>query len=238
MKTQSEETTAIYKGPTAPLTSICFSTDGKTVFSGCWDKSIWSWDIESCIPKRKYEGHTDFVKTVRCVAIDDTEILLSGGADAEFIAWRVSDGRRICGYKEHARGIQDMAIDPILTTDDSANLTIFTAGSDRSIRRFHVSSAPKNETSSDPILQHETSVYKLFFDADGDLWTASADKTARCLTRQSNWSTEVKLEHPDFVKDVIVSESGGWVVTACRDEEIRVWNRAVRLPPFTMFVQI
>ena len=26
---------------------------------------------------------------------------------------------------------------------------------------------------------------------------------------------------------LVVYEQGGWVITACRDEEVRVWNRAV-----------
>jgi hypothetical protein len=71
-------------------------------------------------------------------------------------------------------------------------------------------------------------VYRLFFDEDGDLWTASADKFAKCLTRDSGWKPNLALEHPDFVRDVVVYDQGGWVVTACRDEEIRVWNKAVR----------
>jgi WD40 repeat protein len=69
-------------------------------------------------------------------------------------------------------------------------------------------------------------VYKLIFDSDGDLWTASADKTAKHLVREDGWKADTTLEHPDFVRDIVVHERGGWVVTACRDEEVRVWNRS------------
>lgn len=79
------------------------------------------------------------------------------------------------------------------------------------------------------LLVHDTSVYKLLFDADGDLWTASADKTAKCLVRDDAWKPNLTLKHPDFVRDVVVHEQGGWVITACRDEEVRVWNRSVRV---------
>lgn len=34
------------------------------------------------------------------------------------------------------------------------------------------------------------------------------------------------LPHPDFVRDIVVDVDGGWVVTACRDEEVRVWDAA------------
>lgn len=123
------------------------------------------------------------------------------------------------------RGIQDLAADPATELDQP--LSIFSAGSDRSIRFFGLPSTEGTPALSDPIIEHETSVYRLFFDEDGDLWTASADKTARCLTRENGWKTDLTLEHPDFVKDVVVDEIRGWVVTACRDEEVRVWNRAV-----------
>lgn len=77
-----------------------------------------------------------------------------------------------------------------------------------------------------PILVHDTSVYKLHFDDDGDLWTASADKTAKHLLRNDGWKVETTLIHPDFVRDVVTHDRYGWVITACRDEEIRVWNKA------------
>jgi hypothetical protein len=59
------------------------------------------------------------------------------------------------------------------------------------------------------------------------MWTASADKTAKCLVRADGWKANLSLDHPDFVRDILVDEAGGWVVTACRDEEVRVWNRSV-----------
>lgn len=77
-----------------------------------------------------------------------------------------------------------------------------------------------------PLLVHQTSVYKLHFDDDGDLWTASADKTAKQLLRNDGWKVEVTLPHPDFVRDVVTHDRYGWVITACRDEEVRVWNKA------------
>jgi WD40 repeat protein len=77
-----------------------------------------------------------------------------------------------------------------------------------------------------PVIAHETSIDALHFDSDGDLWTASADKTAKCLSRGREWEEDSSFEHPDFVRAVVIDEDGGWVITACRDEEVRVWDRA------------
>jgi WD40 repeat protein len=226
MDIQTGETTAIYKGPAAPLTSICFSADDSVVFAGCWDETIWSWGVISRKTEHRYQGHTDFVKAVVCPKVRERSYLVSGGADADIIVWNTSNAERLYVFKGYNRGILDLAVDPISQDGDVANATIFTSGSDRDIRYFSL--PPSGEQNlSDPIQEHETSVYKLFFDADGDLWTASADKTVKCLCRENGWKANMTLDHPDFVRDVLVHEQAGWVITACRDEEVRIWNRAV-----------
>ncbi|KAJ5620072.1 hypothetical protein N7510_004056 [Penicillium lagena] len=214
------EPTALFAGPVAPLTSVCVSPDRKQLFAGCWDKTVWSWEIASGKPGRQYEGHTDFVKSVIAARLRGEDILITGAADAQVLVFRIANGERLETFKGHARGIQDLILDP--EAEDS-KATVFSAGSDREIRQFSIFGG---DHSTEPLLPHETSVYKLFFDSDGDLWTASADKTAKCLVRENGWKANMTLEHPDFVRDVVVYEQGGWVVTACRDEEVRVWNRA------------
>ncbi|KAI5288590.1 hypothetical protein KEM52_001106 [Ascosphaera acerosa] len=242
---------ATYTGPSAPVTSIAFSAGGGLLFAGCWDKLIWCWDVASKKVLHKLAGHADFVKSVRCTVTRTAdgsrrELLVSSGSDAQVMVWDVSDAaamRRTDVIKGlHAKGVHDLAIDPetVLADDGAASSvtatatataypTLFTAGSDRVIQHLELRPDAGSALAlrpPSPIVAHETSVFKLFFDADGDLWTASADKTAKCLSRQRDWATELTLEHPDFVRDVVVHEQGGWVVTACRDEEVRVWDRA------------
>lgn len=105
---------------------------------------------------------------------------------------------------------------------------IFSAGSDREIRRWLVSgdlsTASEIETNK-PVLQHETSVYRLLFDAD-DLWTASADGSVKCLSRERGWLADTTLVHGDYVRAVAVDERGGWVASAGRDEDVKIWDRA------------
>ena len=106
---------------------------------------------------------------------------------------------------------------------------LFSAGSDREIRRWQISHdlSTASETATDkPILQHETSVYALHFDAYDDLWTASADGSVKCLNRERGWRADTTLAHGDYVRAVAVDERGGWVVSAGRDEDVKVWDRA------------
>ncbi|THC96336.1 hypothetical protein EYZ11_004195 [Aspergillus tanneri] len=216
---ETGETTAVYTGPSAPITSLCFSPDGRSLFAGSWDKLVWSWDVASREPKLKYEGHTDFVRSVVSTRFRGQDVLISGGADAQILVFDIASGQRIAVMKGHAKGIQDLAIDPVSLDSEDQGPVVFSAGSDREIRQFHLSQGTTDLTGTEALLAHDTNVYKLFFDRDADLWTASADKTTKCLVREDGWKPNLTLSHPDFVRDVVVYEQGGWIVTACRDEE-------------------
>lgn len=179
-------------------------------------------------PLHRYAGHTDFVKTVICVLLDHKAFLISGGADASIIVWDIGSRTKLYTLRGHKGAIQDLVIDPTSYISPSSSVTVFSASSDQEITRWTVGQGHCVEAEqTQPIIEHETSVYKLFFDADDDLWTASADGTVKCLSREAGWKADTVLTHPDFVRDVVVDERGGWVITACRDEDVRVWNRAV-----------
>jgi WD40 repeat protein len=227
---QDSKVKSVYSGATAPVTSICFADNGKSLWAGCWDKKIYTWDIgpdataaSKSAPKPLTGGHMDFVKCLLNVRTPDgQELVLSGGADGDIIFWSLS-GQHLHILKGQSRGIEHLALDPL---SSATSPVIFVATSKRDIFHFTLppSTSLKTTTLSSPILAHETSVYKLLFDDNGDLWTASADKTAKHLVREDDWKADTTLSHPDFVRDLVVHEKGGWVITACRDEEIRVWN--------------
>lgn len=133
--------------------------------------------------------------------------------------------------------VQDLALDPDESTD--AEVVLVSSSSDPQIRRWRISLTSASavvESTPTPrpaqparqtILEHETSVYHVCFwgdDEETDLWTASADGTAKCLSRAKNWSTEETYEHGDYVRATVVTAD--WVVTAGRDEDVKVWDRA------------
>jgi WD40 repeat protein len=197
------------------------------VFAGCWDKSIWSWGIASRKPGHRFQGHSDFVKTVLVFTLQGKEILVSGSADATIIVWDVVSGEKLHTLKGHARGVLALALDTSEYDPAKDTAVVFSAGTDREIRRWTIglASSAAIQEEPNPIIAHETGVDAIRFDSDGDLWTASADRSAKCLSRSRNWAEDTTFEHPDYVRDVVVDEEGGWIVTACRDEEVRVWNK-------------
>jgi len=152
--------------------------------------------------------------------------LVSASQDATIIVWDVASATKLHTLKGHTRGILALALDPADYEPSKETATVFSAGSDREIRRWTIGLSSASEVQPSPIIAHETSIDALRFDSDGDLWTASADKTTKCLSRGREWEQDSTFEHPDFVRDVAVDEDGGWVITSCRDEEVRVWEKA------------
>ncbi|QUC17109.1 uncharacterized protein UV8b_01350 [Ustilaginoidea virens] len=227
-----------YRGPKAPVTCLALGGKGsKTIFGGCWDRSVWSWDVESCRVGRIYSGHSDFVKCVLCTQLQGRQVLVSGGADKKIIVWDVESGRPLHTLQDPATNmmaVQHLALDPVLST--ASEVVLASASSDPRIRRWKISldryeqlaesfhDRPGTERLT--IEEHHTSVYKLVFDVDGedvDLWTASADGTAKCLSRTLDFVADEVLAHGDYVRAVQPTEN--WIFTAGRDEQVKVWDR-------------
>ncbi|KAL8396919.1 hypothetical protein RB594_003855 [Gaeumannomyces avenae] len=249
------DTRTVYRGPSAPVTCVAVGgAGGSTLFAGSWDKSIWSWDLATGQQGRRYTGHTDFVKTVVCAKLSSgsgsRDILISGGADKRIIVWDVATGKELHVLQDRVTkmlAVQHLAVDPARTTPDEVHLA--SASSDPHVRRWRVREASWEQVvdempdpaapagSSDAVterrtlLEHETSVYRLSFAPgadDGeslDLWTASGDGTAKCLSPQQRGLAVVDtFNHGDHVRALAVV--GSWVVTAGRDEDLKYWDRA------------
>lgn len=239
---KNKKITNVFRGPSAPITSVAIgSANNSVLFGACWDKKIWSWDRENGVASKTYVGHSDFVKTIITTKLDSKNILISGGADAKIIIWDTATGLRLYTLQDvqnNMLSLQDLAIDPYASTRSQAIL--FSAGSDPVIRQWCLDSFcgkqkvnatvdPKTTTAKtikDNIHEHETSVYRILFsgdEEDSNLWTASADGTAKCLSRMRNWAAEEVYEHGDYVNAIEISED--FVITAGRDEDVKLWDK-------------
>jgi WD40 repeat protein len=155
--------------------------------------------------------------------------------------WDAATGDRLHTLRDKTdtmMALQDLVLDPEDSTD--SEIVLVSSSSDPQIRRWRIglTSASQildsaqaiqshGQPTRDTILEHETSVYRVLFSGDAedsDLWTASADGTAKCLSRARNWTTEETYEHGDYVRAVAVTTD--WVITAGRDEDVKVWGRA------------
>jgi len=214
--------------------------------------------------RRLVGGHTDFVKSLLTISLPQggRDLLLSGGADGALLLWDVESGERLQLLRTGHRTGGLLALAPLPTDSDldgeqkeqakdakgsdantkdegKTSMTIFSAGSDRTIRRFSLShSNPRSGRSlgpsleeihpEAPIIAHETSVNGLTFASDSQLWTASADETAKCLLPNladpPHWKVNTTLQHGGYVRAVAVDTEGGLIITAGRSEEVKIWD--------------
>ncbi|KAI1855309.1 hypothetical protein JX266_000174 [Neoarthrinium moseri] len=236
---ETQDSKQVYRGPSAPVTCVAVGgPDNQTIFAGSWDKHIWTWDVSSKAPGRKYSGHSDFVKAILCAKLGGKDVIISGGADKKILVWDVATGSRLHTLQDQAvsmMAIQHLAIDPVQSSADE--IILVSASSDPHLRRWRIrldsaaqivdSTPGAPDEARHAILEHETTVYQLVFDQEGDdvdLWTASGDGTAKCLSRVKNYAVEDTIEHGDHVRTVALTDQ--WVITAGRDEDVKVWDRA------------
>ncbi|KAK4455644.1 WD40-repeat-containing domain protein [Podospora aff. communis PSN243] len=226
-------TSQTYRGPTTPISAL--TTTPTTLFAGAWDKTIWSWDLTTRTPGQKYTGHSDFVKALACTRIGDVDILISGGADKKIIVWDVATGKKLHVMTDAvvAMGsVQGLVVDS-MGGKEGEEVVVVSASSDPHIRRWRVRMngweqevIGEGEEEKRVIAEHETTVYKVVVDeeGEGDIWSASGDGMVKCLARGKGWAVEETLEHGGHVRAVAVTER--WVVTAGRDEDVKFWDRA------------
>ena len=151
------------------------------------------------------------------------------------MVWDTDTGKRLHTLRDNMdnmMAVQSLAVDPVAST--ALELVVLSSSSDPKIRRWKISldsaeqmlESTDAEDANDAIQEHETSVYSLWFDIndeEADLYTASADGTAKCLSRSKKWATDETYEHGDYVRAVVATED--WVITAGRNEDVKVWDR-------------
>lgn len=152
-------------------------------------------------------------------------------------------GDRLFALSGHTRGVGVLVADPVLSTPVAAR--VYSAGSERGMRCWEVPVEAAEVRGARGVggvmVVHETSVNAVRFEGEeAEMWTASADMTAKRVDVRGAEGVgkmdaegevvarvDTVLEHPDYVNDIVVDPRGRWAVTACRDEEVRVWDIAV-----------
>lgn len=219
-----------------PTTALAIDPSGKRLYGASWDKTVICWDTETRQKLLTFTGHTDFIKSVLYIPCPASSgypggLLLSGSSDKSIIIYDAASGKEVKILKGHTRGIAALAVDPAASTAEE--FVVYSGGSEREIRKWRipVGDVKGAEEVGKPILEHETNIIKIgFLGEDWDCWTASADFTARRIdvrSEKSGGRSDTVFRHADYVNDVLLGSKGQYAITACRDEDVRLWDIGV-----------
>jgi WD40 repeat protein len=91
----------VLSGHTGWVTSVTFSSDGMSLVSGGWDKTIKLWDVQTGGAIKTFCGHTDWVNSVS-ISFNCTTIA-SGSDDWTVHMWDIQTGECCCVIKHGGR---------------------------------------------------------------------------------------------------------------------------------------
>ena len=178
------------------MTCLALSTptnarSAPTLFAGCWDRTIWSWNTSSRERGVHFRnGHRDFVKCITWTIVGTLSVLISGSADTTIVLWDANSGAKLQVLQGHSMAVAAIAIDPSLGDEDDddgtdqgnntqmlAKLqakprTLFSASA-RSINQWTIIPTPTNPLSklmaaaspdvSGPLTPSDGTIYALTF---------------------------------------------------------------------------
>ncbi|MGB8686247.1 MAG: CHAT domain-containing protein, partial [Microcoleus sp.] len=136
------------------VSSVSFSTDGKTLASGSYDKTIKLWDVTTGKAIRTLLGHSDVVSSVSFST--DGKTLASGSGDKTIKLWDVTTGKAIRTLQGHSKMVQDVSFSP-------DGKTLASGSYDNTIKLWDVATGKEIRT----LKGHSNQVLSVSFSPDG-----------------------------------------------------------------------
>ena len=208
---ERREVTAKWTGHTDTVWSVCWSADGMCVASGSRDGTVRVWEMES--------GETVLgpIKTgnweVLAVAYSpDSSNIVSGG-DKAIEIWDTTTGERLSTLE------QDSQVWSLTWTSDQK--TVIAGFRNGSIGIFNTTTWEQIA-----ILEGHADYVNAISLLQNDrlLASASHDETARLWNLDTNLPVGPPLQHQRVVWDAALSADGKFLVTACLDKNVYVWD--------------
>ncbi|KAI9199473.1 WD40-repeat-containing domain protein [Polychytrium aggregatum] len=182
----------------------CLKVKGKRAFSGSWDTTVRSWNLETGKAMHVFKGHKNIIN---CIDVTDTDIF-SGSWDMSIIQWSRATGEPVNVFQGHTDGVQCLQVH-----DEN----IITGSMDKTVRVWSIAT-----TKTVKVLRGHQGGVECLSAVNKLCFTGSYDKTIRCFNLETGECLMVFEGHTDgvyclkFFEGILYSGSG--------DRSIRLWD--------------
>lgn len=207
-------------GHTGYVSSVAFSSDGKVLATGGWDKKIKLWDVQTGRELRALVGHFAYVTSVNFSP--DRKLLASGSWDATVKLWDVTTGTVLRTLAGHSDTVYSVAF--------SSDGKIIAGGSkDKTIKLWDVATGREIKT----LQGHTSDVRSIAFSPDGKVLASGSSDQSIKLWDVSTGQDLRTLVHGSYVQCVAFSADGKRLASGTegdsqhgRGPDIKIWDLA------------
>jgi WD40 repeat protein/predicted Ser/Thr protein kinase len=192
--------------------SVAFSPDGKLFATGCREKPIIIWSIETGMPVQYLKGHENWVNCV--VFSPSQDRLISAGGDNNIKVWSLADGNllyTLVGHSDTVRSIDINSTGDLLASGSSDKVTGLWSLENMQLICF--------------FRGHGDIVRSVQFSPDGQiLASGSYDKTINLWSVPDRQYLKTLRGHTAEVLSVAWHPSGNILASASKDNTIKYWS--------------
>ena len=220
------------KGHTDRISALAFSSDGATLASGSWDRTIRLWNTHTAELKTAFEGQRREIQSLAFAPDGKTLASGSGWEDTIIRLWDTDIAQQIGRLETYTRWVYALAFSPDI--QGTSGMFLASGSGDGTIRVWHLDSgsAPTDRPQM-TLTAHTDGVLALAFSPNSTaqynwvLASGSRDGTLRLWKLTVGESTPRSLAlhgHTADVQAVAFSPDGRTLASASRDKTIRLWN--------------
>ena len=236
----------VLSGHTREVNCVVFSSDGTSLVSGSYDKTVKLWDVQTGGVVKTFFGHMNIVWSVSISA--DSTIIASGSEDKTIILWNVQTGESYHTIQQ-PDSVSHITLSPtdpqhIISISDrkvwqwGANGCEIRPPFDGSHVAFSSDGAQFVSCFTQTITVHNSSsgaivaefwvaddAHQCCFSPDNGLVAVAAGKTAYCwdITAFEPKLVETFIGHIDYITFLVFSSSTT-LISASYDESVKFWQ--------------
>jgi WD40 repeat protein len=207
--------TPVYHQHEAPVLSVAWSPDGRTLASGSSDRTVKLWEAATGKLLATLQGHTGEVYSIAWSP--DGKTLASGSDDRTVMLWDAATGKLLMTLQGHAGEVLSVAWSP-------DGRTLASGSSDWTVKLWEAGTGKLLAT----LQGHTGEVYSIAWSPDGKtLASGSSDQSVKLWEAGTGQLLSTLQGHADSVLSVAWSSDGKTLASGSSDRTVKLWEAAL-----------